>query len=120
MKRHPKKGNQHFFPEAVHLHVAKQREVVEFALLRQSDRAPDDIRLEAHIGIGKQKPLAIAGFKSLLKSVRFSEPAIRNLGNVHRAKTRMRRREIVENAARGILRAVVDGDDFELRIVERG
>src|SRR5277367_626453 len=88
-------------------------------LFRQRDCATDDIRLETHIGVRKQKPIAVAGFKSLLKSVRFSEPAAWNLGNVYCAKSRMRSREFIDNARGSILRAVVDGNDFQAWIIER-
>src|SRR5580692_1652050 len=119
MKRQPKEGQQRFFPEAVHLHLADQRKVIEILLLRQRHCAPEDIWSENYIGIGEEKPLPGGDFERFLQRMRFPKPAAWKLGDMKSVKTGMCRGKIIENAAGGILRAIVYGDDFQIWIVER-
>jgi len=120
MKRQTKKCQQRLFPEAVHFHVADQRQVIEILLLRERHRAPKDIRFQIYVGIGKEKPLTGRDFERFLQAMRFAEPAAWKLGDMDSAKTRMRRGKIIKNAACGILRAIVHANYFQMWIVERG
>ncbi len=113
-----KEGHKNGFPEADDFHVAEQREVIQVALLREGDGPAQNVAPKSHIGIGEEEPLSGGGFIGFLQRVRFAEPAGRKLGDVHNAEPRVDGREFVEDAAGGVERAVVDGDHFEVGIIE--
>ena len=114
MKCQPKKVISIFSQKPSISTSPDQREVIQFALFRQRDRAAKNIRLEAHISIRKKQPLAGRSLIRFLQRVRFAEPAGREFRNVDSAKTRMRCGELIENAARRILRTVIHANNFQM------
>jgi hypothetical protein len=65
--------------------------VVELAIASESDGAAKRVRLEAHIGVGKEQPIAGGDFVGLLKGMRLAEPAFGKFGDVDDAESsRMR------------------------------
>ena len=82
----------------------------------ESHRAAERIGREANVGVGEEKPFAGGGFVGFLQSVWFAEPALRQFFHVEDAKAIVGLCGIVENGGRFVLRAVVDGDDFEIWI----
>jgi len=118
MKRHAEECNEHLFPETNHVHIAEEREVVELAIASESDGAAKRVRLEAHIGVGKEQPIAGGDFVGLLKGMRLAEPAFGKFGDVDDAEPVVSGGEVVEDAGGGIAGTVVNGNDFEAGIID--
>ncbi len=118
MKRQAKKSDQHLFPEAHHLHVAKQREMIEAALFHDTYCATNRILCETHVGIREQQPISCRALISFLQGVRFPQPARRQLLHMHHAKALMFACKFVQNGSCGILRAIIYRDDFKVGIVD--
>src|SRR5205807_9142112 len=104
------------FPESFSVNVTEEREVIEVAGLDESHRAAERIGGEADVGIGEEEPLAGRGFVSLLQGMRFAEPALRKVFHMDNAETIVASRGIVEDRRGFVLRAVIDGDDFQVGI----
>ncbi len=76
--------------------------MVELAIASQGDGAAKRVRLEAHIGVGKEQPIAGGGFVGFLESMRLAEPAFGKFSDVDDAETVVSGREVVEDAGGGI------------------
>ena len=71
MECHTKKCDEHFFPEALHLYVAKQREVIEIAFVHDAHSTTHGVRREAHIRIREQQPISRRALIPCLQGVGF-------------------------------------------------
>jgi hypothetical protein len=49
----------------------------------------------------------------------FAKPALGQLGDMHDLQLRVGRRNLFEQVTRLVLRTVVDGDDLEIRVIQR-
>ena len=49
--------------------------------------------------------------------MRLAQPALRQMVHVHNAQPWMRRRKLVQDSTRGVLRTVIDGDHLDVRII---
>src|SRR5712692_8281875 len=110
--------DERFLPESHHFYVAQERKMVQVLPLCKSDGAANNIRFESHVRIGKKQPLARSGFVSFLEGMWLAEPAGRKIGDMNYPKPRMPNGEIIQDAAGSILRTVVHGDDFQIRIID--
>src|SRR5215472_8635000 len=117
MKAEPKESDKHRLPKSHHLHVAQQGQMIEVVRFLERNRAPQNIRFEAHIRVGEQQPLARGSVVGFLQSMRLAQPAFRKPVDVHHAEPWIGGRKRIENFSRSILRAVVNGDHFEVWIV---
>src|SRR6266850_8019310 len=117
LKDKTKKCNEQLLPETNDLDVTKEREVVQIVLRCQGDGPAEDVGFEADISISEEQPIAGGNFVSFLEGVWFSKPAGRQFRNMHGAEPRMRSGIIIENASGRIIRTVVHGDNFKIRIV---
>ena len=117
VKAQSKKCKYRLFPEAVHLYLGHQRQVVQLLCLDQGDRAADRIRTKSHISVSKQEPFAARCFISALQCVRLSQPAGRQVPNIHNFQPRVAPRGITQYFLCVIGRTVVRRQNFERRIV---
>ncbi len=118
MKNGDEENDQGFLPETNHFHVAEEREVVQVALRCESNGAAENVRFQANVSVSKEQPLAIGLFVSFLEGMRLAEPAGREIGNVNDPKPRMQSGEIIEDAAGGIFRTVINGDYLKGGVID--
>ncbi|SRR5258706_7213055 len=118
MEAESHESNENLFPEASHFDFTEQREVVEAAPFCERDGTSEDVGFEADISIGEEQPIAGGYFVAFLEGVWFAEPAGRQLIDVHSAEPGMGGRDFVEDAAGGVFRTVVYGDDLEIRVID--
>src|SRR5215472_4576158 len=91
--------------------------MIQVVRFLERNRAPQDIGLEAHIRVGEQQPLARGSVVGFLEPMRLAQPAFRKPIDVHHPEPWIGGRKHIENFSRSILRAVINGDDFEVWIV---
>jgi hypothetical protein len=92
--------------------------VIEGTLTEKRDDSAQSVRLEFYVCISKYEEFTGGRFESTLQSMRFSEPALRQLAHVYYFQLRMICGELVENSRSGIGGAIVYRDDFEAWIVD--
>ena len=106
-------------PEPAHVKSGKQRQMVPLAITRQPHGAPQHVRREMHVSIGKEQPLAGSPLGSQHQRMRFAEPSRRKLAHFNHLQPRIRFRKLPQNRARSILRTVIHSNHFIARIVLR-
>ena len=115
---HSEKTDKHFFPETDHFRIAEKGEMVEFQQANQCGATAQSVWHETDIGVGEQQPFAGRGFIGFLQSVWLAEPSLRQFLDVDYFQARVRGGEFVKDARGRVGGAIVDGDDFEIGIVE--
>jgi hypothetical protein len=71
-----------------------------------------------NVGIGEQDPLAGGGRGAVGQGVVLAEPAFGQRGDMHDLQPCVGLGQLVEDRAGGVLRAVVDRDEFPIGVVE--
>ncbi len=92
--------------------------MVELAITREGHGTAERVRLEAHIGVCKEQPIAGRSFVGLLKSMRLAEPALGKFSDVDDAEAVVSVGEVIEYAWGGIAGAVVRRNNFEAGIID--
>ncbi len=92
--------------------------MVQVLLPRKSNRAAQNIGFEAHVRVRKKQPFPCSGFVGFLEGMWLAEPAGRKIDDMNYTKPRMASGEFIQDPGRGILRTVVHGDDFQIRIID--
>ena len=100
--------------------VGKKNKVVGLVRFHVGDGASHGVSAEDHVGIREQQPVACRLLRGNPHGMSLTQPAGRQLANVFDAQfSAAFAFQPIHYFARGIGGAVVDGDDFVIRIVER-
>ena len=93
-----------------------EREQIEALGLAVRDRPPEHARHKLDVGVGEQQPLTGRNLDAVVHRVHLAEPAVRQVVDAHDLQALVACREPREDLRRLILRAVVDDDEFEVRV----
>ncbi len=112
-------GHEDVLPEALRLHARKEGEQVGLALLQERHGLPQAARVVDHVRVREEQDRPVRLPRAEPQGVRLAEPARRRISPRDDPQTGVFARERLQDRPRPIRRAVVDDEDFEVRIVLR-
>ena len=87
--------------------------MVPLALGDEREGSAQNVGRKMDVRIGENQPFALRLFETRDQRMRFSEPAGRQIGDVHDLQVIVLLFSGVEDRRRGVFRTIIDGHDFE-------